>query len=139
MGVYLYCIKYDYQYQTLIKNRTFENEWFRLNADGMVTIKGSHYKGYAWDGCSPKIKFKDLYFGTKEAVLNYETGFSKTYYASLVHDVFYQFSKDLKHFIKRIGADKEFYNILKRDGFCFAKLYYRAVRCFGWMFWGKPH
>lgn len=139
MGVYLYCIKYDYKHQTAIRGRSFENEWFKIEPDGMITIKGTHFKGYAWDGCSPKIKIKDLYFGTKEAVLNYDTGFSKTYYASLVHDVFYQFSKDLKEFIKRIEVDKEFYSVLKRDGFCFAKLYYRAVRCFGWMFWGKPH
>lgn len=137
MGVYLYCIKYDYQYQTSIKNRTFENEWFRINTDGTITIKGTHYKGYAWDGCSPKLKFKDLYFGTKEAVLNYDTGQSKTFYASLVHDVFYQFSKDLRPFVKRKEVDAEFYSILKRDDFYFAKLYYGAVRLLGWMFWYK--
>lgn len=139
MGVYLYCIKYDYTYQTAIRNRPYENEWLKLEEDGVITIKGTNYKGYAWDGCSPKIKFKDLYFGTKEAVLNYDTGQSKTFYASLVHDVFYQFSKELKQFIKRVEVDKEFYNILKRDDFYFAKLYYRAVRCFGCMFWGKRH
>ena len=137
MGVYIYCIKYDYQYQSSIKGRSFENEWFKLGIDGIVTIKGTHYKGYAWDGCSPKLKIKDVYIGTLEAVLNFDTGQSKTYYASLVHDVFYQFSKDVRKFIKRDEVDREFYAILKKDGFRFAKVYYFAVRLFGWLFWYK--
>lgn len=137
MGVYVYCIKHDYYYQASIKNRAFENEWFKLDKDGIVTVKGAHYKGYAWDGCSPKFKIKDVYIGILEAVLNFDTGQSKTYYASLIHDVFYQFSKDVRPFIKRKEVDREFYSILMRDGFRFAKLYYRAVRLFGWMFWYK--
>lgn len=137
MGVYVYCIKHDYQQQSSIKNRTFENEWFKLDKQGIVTVKGSYYKGYAWDGCSPKLKIKDVYVGTLEGALNFDTGQSKTYYASLIHDVFYQFSKSLRRFIKREEVDREFYFILMRDGFRFAKLYYFAVRLFGWMFWYK--
>lgn len=137
MGVYIYCIKYDFQYQSSIKDRSFENEWFKLGENGLITIKGTHYKGYAWDGCSPKLKIKDVYIGTLEAVLNFDTGQSKTYYASLVHDVFYQFSKDVRRFIKRDEVDREFYAILKKDGFRFAKVYYFAVRLFGWIFWYK--
>lgn len=135
MSAYVYCIKYDYQYQSAIKNRRFENEWFKLQEDGMLVIKGTHYKGYAWDGCSPKIKIKDVYLGTLEGVLDFDTGYSKTYYASLVHDVFYQFAKDVKPFIKRKEVDREFHSILKRDGFRFAKFYYIAVRLFGWIYW----
>lgn len=135
MSVYVYCIKEDYRYQSAIKGREFENEWFRLSLDGEVLIKGTHYKGYAWDGCSPKGKIKDLYIGTGEAVLNWETGKSKTFYASLVHDVFYQFSKDVRPFIKRKEVDREFRKILERDNFSFARFYYYAVRCFGWLFW----
>jgi len=137
MGVYVYCIKHDYQYQSAIKDRVFENEWFKLSEDGTVIIRGTYSKGYAWDGCSPKLKIKDLYVGTWEAVLNFDTGQSKTYYASLVHDVFYQFARDLRPFVKRKEVDREFYSILKRDGFKFAKLYYIAVRLFGWVFWYK--
>ena len=137
MGVYVYCIKEDYRYPSSIKGREFENEWFRLSKDGCVIVKGTHYKGYAWDGCSPKMKITDVYLGTLEAVLCSETGQSKTYYASLIHDVFYQFSRDLRSFVKRKEVDAEFYNILKRDGFKFAKLYYIAVRLFGWVFWYK--
>ena len=42
MNVYIYCIKSDYQYKSSITGQTFDNEWFRLEADGMVTIKGSN-------------------------------------------------------------------------------------------------
>ena len=76
---------------------------------------------------------KDWYFGTKEGVLNFETGQSKTYYASLIHDVFYQFAKDVRAFVKRKEVDLEFYKILRRDGFRFARLYYLSVRAFGWI------
>jgi hypothetical protein len=137
VGVYIYCIKENYRYQSSIKDRAFENEWMKLEKDGVVIVKGTHDRGYAWDGCSPKIKMKDVYLGTLEAVLCLETGQSKTYYASLIHDVFYQFSRDLRSFVKRKEVDVEFYNILKRDGFKFAKLYYIAVRLFGWVFWYK--
>lgn len=135
MGVYIYCIKENYKYKSSIEGGEFENEWFKLEKNGAVIVKGSNKKGYAWDGCSPKIKIKDVYFGTPEAVLNFETGKSKTFYASLIHDVFYQFSKDLKPFINRKEVDREFYIILKNHKFRFAAVYYRMVRLLGWMFW----
>jgi len=135
MGVYVYCIKEDYVYKSSIKGREFENKWFRLEKDGTIVIMGSNKEGYAWDGCSVKLKMRDVHFGTPEAVLNLSTGKSKTYYASLIHDVFYQFSKDIKSFIVRKEIDREFYLILKRDNFRFAGLYYRVVRLLGWLFW----
>ena len=135
MGVYVYCIKEDFEYKSSIKDREFENEWFKLEKDGTVIVKGTNKKGYAWDGCSPKIKIKDVYFGTPEAVLDYDKGKSKTYYASLIHDVFYQFSKSVKPFISRKEVDTEFYVMLKEDKFRFVRSYYRAVRLFGWLVW----
>ncbi len=77
MAVYIYCIRENYRYQSLITGREFENEWFRLSSDGVIIIKGINYKGYAWDGCSPKFKIKDIYIGISEAVLNSDTGQSK--------------------------------------------------------------
>lgn len=135
MGVYVYCIREDYSYKSSIAGRQFENKWLRLEPDGMITVKGTHDRGYAWDGCSPKMKVGDIYFGTSEAVLNDVTRQPKTYYASLIHDVFYQFNKDVRSFIRRGEIDKEFYNILKRDGFIFARLYHWFVRAFGWYWW----
>jgi hypothetical protein len=137
MSVYVYCLKEDYRYQSAITGREFENEWLKLSPDGAVTVKGTHYKGYAWDGCSPKIKVKDWYIGTWEAVLNYDTGQSKTYYASLIHDVFYQFAKEVRGFVVRKEVDREFYAILKKDGMRCAKVYYLGVRLFGWFWWYK--
>ena len=137
MGAYVYCIREDYRHRSSITGAEFENEWFRLYPDGTVAVKGTHYQGYAWDGCSPKIKIKDIYLGVLEGVLNFETGKSKTYYGSLVHDVFYQFSRRLKSIVSRKAVDREFYAILKRDKFAFARLYYFAVRLFGWVFWYK--
>jgi hypothetical protein len=135
MSVYVYCITHDYRYQSSIIGRQFENEWFKLEPDGMITVKGAYSRGYAWDGCSPKCKWKDMCFGTPEAVLNYNTRQSKTYYASLIHDVFYQFNKDLRSIVRRKEIDREFYVILKRDEFSFAKLYHWFVRAFGWFWW----
>ena len=137
MTVYIYCIRYDYKHQSSITGQIFDNEWFNLAADGMVTIKGSHRTGYAWDGCSPKFKIKDVYFGTPEGVLNQTTGVSKTHDASLVHDVFYQFSRDVKGLVARKDVDQEFYKILQANQFRLAKLYYVAVRWFGWVYWGR--
>ena len=74
MGAYVYRITEDYRHKSSIKGREFENEWLRLEKDGTVTVKGSHGNGYAWDGCSPKFKMKDIYFGTPEAVLNLASG-----------------------------------------------------------------
>ena len=137
MGVYVYCIKEDYIHKSSIKDREFENEWFKLEKDGSITVKGLNKNGYAWDGCSKKIKIADMYFGTPEGVLNYTTGQAKTYYASMIHDVLYQFSKDIKHLVKRREADREFYKILKRDGFRSSGFYYWGVRSFGWIWWGR--
>jgi len=137
MAVYIYCIRENYSYQSSITGREFENEWFKLAPDGLILIKGTNHKGYAWDGCSSKFKIKDIYIGVPEAVLNFGTGQSKTYYASLVHDVFYQFSKKVRLFIKRKEVDREFYAILKRDNFRFALLYYSFVRILGWIWWDR--
>ena len=137
MAVYIYCIRENYRYQSSITGREFENEWFKLAPDGLILIKGTNHQGYAWDGCSPKFKIKDIYIGVPEAVLNFGTGQSKTYYASLVHDVFYQFSKKVRLFIKRKEVDREFYAILKRDNFRFALLYYFFVRILGWIWWNR--
>ena len=42
-------------------------------------------------------------------LLNWETKRPKTYYASMIHDVFYQFSNDVKPFVKRKEVDLLFY------------------------------
>ncbi|MCX5699465.1 MAG: HNH endonuclease signature motif containing protein [Candidatus Omnitrophica bacterium] len=130
---YVYYLEEDYSYQTSMKGRNFKNKWFTLEEDGKMTIK----KGYVWDGCPPKYKIRDLYIGLQEGCINFETGKSKTYYASLVHDVFYQFSVDIRSLVSRGDVDYEFYLLLKRDKFTFAALYYFNVRLFGWVWWNR--
>ena len=134
---YIYTIVEDKEFQTRIFNAEFENEWMRLKIDGSLLVKGSHYKGYAWNGCSPKIQFLDTAIGTPEGVLNPDTLVSKTYYPSLVHDVFYQFSFHYKNRIKRGDVDQEFYRMLKAEHFKAADIYYGAVRFLGSFFWGR--
>lgn len=138
MAVYVYCIKENYPYKSSITGRTFENEWLKLSSDGTILVKGTNKRGYAWDGCSPKWKLKGMYFGTPEGVLNDETRQSRTYYASLIHDLLYQFHEDIKGIVKRGEIDREFYNILKRDGFKMAAWYYGAVHLLGWIWWYAP-
>ena len=54
-----------------------------ITTDGTITV----LKGYAWDGCTPKVCFLDLLVGTPDGAVYEGTGRPKTYYASLVHDV----------------------------------------------------
>ena len=128
---YIYTIIEDKEFQTRVFNTEFENEWMELKIDGRLMVKGSHATGYAWNGCSPKIQFLDTAIGTPEGVLNPDTMVSKTYYPSLVHDVFYQFSFNYKNRIKRMDVDQEFYRMLLAEQFRAAGIYYAAVRIFG--------
>ena len=38
MSVYVYCTKEDYKHRSYIKNRSFENEWFKLEKDDLVMV-----------------------------------------------------------------------------------------------------
>ena len=90
-----------------LKGIFFSNEWVQI-CNGFVTVK----RGYSWDGCTFAPDFKE------------------TYTASLIHDVLYQFN-----IVDREKADLVFYEILKQNGFRFAKIYYFAVRLFGGLFY----
>lgn len=136
---YIYAIKRDIDFKTKVLNVEFENDWMKLVNDGTITIKGSNFNGYAWDGCSPKWKFMDVAIGTPEGVLNAQSMISKTYYPSLVHDIFYQFSFHIKDKVKRKDVDLHFYDMLLANNFRLSKVYYGAVRSFGGFSWGKKH
>jgi hypothetical protein len=127
-GVYKFVITEDVQYETPIKNKEFENEWLKVEKTGKITVKGSHGNGYAWDGCSPKINILDIFlFGTPDGLMNVNTGKPVTYYASLIHDILYQFRKDIP--ISRKTADDIF--LIYLGDFRLKSLYYAAVRFFG--------
>ena len=83
-----------------------------VGKDGVITVHGSRGDGYAWDGCSPKASWIDLLWGTPDGRLDDRTEKPITYYASMVHDVLYQYKH--KILISRKEADILFRIILKK-------------------------
>ncbi len=86
--------------------------------------------GYAWDGCTPKYSLFDILIGTPDGAPNHQTRKPKTYYASLVHDVLYQFL-EINPAVPKSKADRIFLELLERDGFAPRRLYHAAVSLFG--------
>lgn len=128
----VYILDRDYECKSSILDVAYGNDWMSIGPKGQVRVK----KGYAWNGCSPKINFMDMIIGTPEGAVNPVTGKPKTYYASMIHDALYQFSKDLKDRIRRKQADDLFREMLRAEGFLPADIYYAAVRMFAGRFWG---
>ncbi len=98
----------------------------------VITTDGDIYitPYYSWDGCSPKIFFRDIYIGTPDGIEHKDTQKPKTYYASLFHDALYQFyRKGGPYTIK--DADIIFWKIMRKYEFKLTNVYYNAVRIFG--------
>ncbi|MEM6737714.1 MAG: DUF1353 domain-containing protein [Bacteroidota bacterium] len=131
------CVE-DYKYQTdLLKGRTCDFNWLKIEEDGTITIKGSFDRGYAWDGCTPKLNAIHITWGNFDGrLIRHGKGDYKpyTYYASMVHDVLYQYKRCAP--ITRAEADKIFLYMLKKSGFMWCYVYYIGVRSFGWIFSG---
>ena len=88
----------------------------KIYKNGKGKVKGKNKSEYSWDGCSPKIKFSQLsYLGTPDDIIDPKTDKPYTYYASMIHDVIYQF-KDIIT-ISRKEADIIFKLLLKEYGF----------------------
>jgi hypothetical protein len=102
------------------------NRWLEIHPNGDAKVLAQ----YAWDGCTPKFVVWDLVFGTPDGMPNAKTKKPKAYYASLLHDVLYQFL-DAKLPMSRREADRVFLELLTRDGFGPRWIYYFAVRMFG--------
>ncbi len=105
------------------------------NNETLITVKASVIKPYAWDGCSPKIQLLDLMFGTPDGAISTTTGRPITYYASMVHDILYQFNLEMDGLLKRSDVDKVFFDELKKQNFQLSHSYYFSVRMFGWIYW----
>lgn len=101
--------------------------WLEISKNGRLTVSG----GYAWDGCSPKIKLFGMVFGVPEGPISDVTGYPQTYDASLFHDALCQFQNHPSMPFSRDQIDRFFYDLLVRDGFEKASLYYKVVRFFG--------
>lgn len=139
-GVWKYRLSTDFVYRTnkptgYEHDLHFEDEsgeqWMTITPVGDVIMKA----GYAWDGCSPKIKVRDwFFFGVPDGTPDPETGLPKTYYGSLIHDGGYQF---LDHPLMPYSINdwNDFFKDLNdRANFSLSNFYYRMVRLFGGAF-----
>jgi len=129
--VYKFVHTIDTSIQTNIYGRIFETEWLKVEPNGIITVKGSNDRGYAWDGCSPKFNILQFTCGTPDGMLVYETCAPITYYASMFHDAIYQYKKEID--ITRKETDNLFKENLKKADFMWWWLYYFAVWAFGWI------
>lgn len=125
---WLYRLDKDVIFQTEIFGFHLKAPYFELEKNGVVTLK----KGYAWNGCTPKFSFLDLFkIGTPDGVIDGETKLPVTAMASALHDALYQYGILIG--ITRKQADDEFKRFLGR--FKLAGLYYFTVRALGWAWW----
>ena len=99
-----------------------------IETSGRITVM----RGYGWNGCSPKVCVLDITIGTPDGVVHVRTGRPKAYYASLVHDALYQFLP-LATPLTRADADGFFLRLLAESDFAPRRLYWLAVRAFGWI------
>ncbi|MFC2102462.1 hypothetical protein ACFLS7_05665 [Bacteroidota bacterium] len=127
--VYKFVHKEDVFIKTNLVGRGSSHEWLEITDDGTILVKGSHLKGYAWDGCSPKVNFIDLIIGTPDGRFDVETDKQITYYASMIHDALYQYKEEIK--ISRKEVDIIFKLNLKKADFVLSGIYYFFVRCLG--------
>jgi hypothetical protein len=116
--------------------RRFKQDYVFFDADGTVRLIVQRdgtltvTRGYAWNGCSPKICIFDIVLGPPEGVVHAVTGHPKTYYASLLHDALYQFLHAGLP-LTRAEADHFFLMRLRETNFRPAPIYWAAVRVFG--------
>lgn len=129
--VYKFVHRLDEYLQTNIKGIAYTNEngWLAIDKEGRIYLNTSCYDGYAWDGCTPKYEFFDFLIGTPDGKLDYGTEKPITYFASMTHDLLYQFKSEIP--LSRKTVDRLFYLILKDSGFKWSGLYYFFVRIFG--------
>ena len=143
-----YKAKNTYTYKSFIKGYNYQSLQLDLSFDGTLTS----YKGFEWDGCSPKFAIKifgkSFYIGTPD--------FTFTYYASRIHDLLYIHHKGIN--VKRIVIDYLFYLMILDYGLqeadqyalqgsfnrfaikylfvhAIAAIYFTAVVLFGWLWW----
>ncbi len=128
----------DFSYRsTFLIGRSFTSDWLEIKPDGEIKVLGSFDRGYAWDGCTPKWNFLHITWGIFDGnTYRFGPGDYKprTYYASMVHDVLYQYKRCAP--VTRKEADLIFLEMLLKADFLWAQVYYIGVRMFGWIFRG---
>lgn len=135
--LWVYQLDNDYEYRTLF---SFNKDLYFFDQDGFcrltITQRGviRVHAGYAWDGCTPKVKIGNKVLGIPDGAINAHTGKPSAFYASLIHDMLCQFQDHEEMPFSRAEMDYIFYRILVRDEHSSPKLYYQAVR---WL--AKPY
>ena len=133
-SVWIFKLEEDYSYQSQLTGYCFLGKWLRICTDGTIIVP----KGYAWDGCTPKYSFLDLFvLGTPDGIIDIDTCKPKTYYASLIHDALYQYYR--WHDIPRKDIDLLFLKMMQEHKFKLSKMYYFFVRILGCFFSGRKH
>jgi hypothetical protein len=128
----MYKFKLDKDYKARFPYRiTFKNDWVTIEKHE-ITIK----KGYSWDGCTPYL-FNFLVWAIKTPDGVCVEGKQMLYYPSLVHDVLYQFKKEIP--LSRSEVDNIFLYDMNKRGFKLANIYYSIVRIFGGFFGEWTH
>lgn len=120
MKIYKYTLRDDKK-RTILWAKDCEHEFLSCK-DGICIIKS----GYSWDGATPKIKLFGKWIGTSDGKND------QLKYATMWHDVLTQYGISSK-----IYVDYLFYSDMKNVGWKYAKLYYYAVRLFGWLRWNR--
>ena len=122
---YKFKIKQDFTYQTQwALDEPYIAEWLEISVDGLVTVKANQ-TGFAWDGCTPKWSFFHLFIiGTPDGHIDIRTMKPFTYFASMVHDVLYQYLDTIP--IRKADVDLLFLEML--GDFKPRRLYYFAVK-----------
>ena len=119
-------------YNKQLREIEYSSEWCVIR-HGRIKI----FEGYAWDGCSPAFPLPFGYWiGTPDGKLC-QDGRPQAFYASLVHDVLCQDSKNIG--ISKDAASSIFSDMLRERGFSpfRAALYKKAVMLFGPQSWGR--
>ncbi len=130
---WVYRLSEDFKWRSDLKfpkDAAFEDKQgvrrLEVRRDGEIRILAN----YSWDGCTPKFCVLHLLFGVPDGVIDSTTKHPKTYHASLVHDVLYQFLSDGLG-IHRRDADRCFLRLMKETGFAWRYPYFWAVWLFG--------
>lgn len=97
------------------------NEWLNLQGD-----KATVRKGYAWDGCSPKVMVLGKWHGTPD--------YESTRLGSLLHDSMTQMITASCFPLSKRECDLMFGEIMQSQGFPLWKTYMSAVLLFGGMY-----
>ncbi len=105
----------------------YKSKWLEITTSGLIIVK-SNDTGYSWDGCTPKWSVLNLFIvGTPDGHIDHRTMKPYTYYASLVHDVLYQY-------LDTVPVSKENIDLLFLDmlgDFKLRKIYHLMVKHLG--------